>query len=86
MAREVEIEGVKFDKDHLDHLKRWVEDGFTFWQIIAKMAEDERLRATAPYSQKVPIDFTKAQREDAASKSWAFNNVLDVVNSIKEMK
>ena len=86
MPKDYEIEGIKLSKDAMASLKEWVEGGFTFWSIIGKMAEAERLRAVIPYDQSTPIELTKVMRDDASSKHWAFNSILDLVEEIREKK
>ena len=86
MAKTYTIEGVELDKDQLASLKSWIEDGVTFWKIIARMREDETLRATIPYSESVDCKWVDIQRNDAVSKHWAFNAVLDLVQEIREKK
>ena len=86
MAKNYKIEGVELDKDQLASLKSWIEDGVTFWKIIARMREDEALRATTPYTENIDYKWVDLQRNDAVSKHWAFNAVLDLVQEVREKK
>ena len=74
------------DKEIKSRMKEWAnsQESALFCGKIVEMIEDARNNASKQYEQKVPVDFTNVKRADAVSRSWAFDDVLEVIEELKK--
>ena len=87
-AGEVRIADVDMSKEGYERLKNWVnhQDGIKFWIMISKKIDECLVNACMPYSLSVPVENTRAYRDDCASRKMAFDEVLDLVEEIRELE
>jgi len=75
----------EMDDEAFDSMASWVEleGGVFFWRELAARIEQHKKNAITPYDRNLSVDKVNAIRADEASKAWALDGVLGLVEDIR---
>ena len=76
---------MKITKEQWKNMKNWAdtEEADLFKDIIKELYQDALLGATMSFDSRVAVDYTKECRSENASRSKAYEEVIEILGEIK---